>query len=92
MDEDSVPITPKQRSMRAQMASHRSWANTADRKARTEPARQASLNRFERQVDPDGTMDPAERTKRADAARKAHFSAMAYKSARARAARKAMPK
>lgn len=70
------------------MGAHASWANTSDRTARTEPARQAALSRFERQVDPDGTMDPVERTARAESARKAHFRAMAFRSARARAARK----
>jgi len=74
--------------MRAEIAANTSWANTADRNARTAPARAAALSRFERQVDPDGTMDPKERALRAESARKAHFRSMAYKSARVRAARK----
>lgn len=79
-------MTPKERKLRARLAAHTSWANTGDRAARTAPARQAAMNRFERQVDPDGTMDPAERTQRATAARSAHFAAMAYKAARSRSA------
>jgi hypothetical protein len=43
------------------MAAHTSWANTSDRSARTAAARKAQLDRFERQVDPDGTLDPQER-------------------------------
>jgi hypothetical protein len=82
-------MTPEHRSMRGQIASYTSWARTTDRSARTAPARAAARSRFETQVDPDGTMDPAERAKRAEAARKAHFRQMAYKSARARAQRKA---
>jgi len=42
------------------------------------------LDKFERQVDPDGTLDPAERALRAASARKAHFSRLALKSAQAR--------
>jgi hypothetical protein len=82
------PLTASQRSMRARAAVHASWANTEDRKARTEPARQANLNRFEKIVDPEGKMEPAERALRAESARKAHYTQLAYRSARARAARK----
>lgn len=82
-------MTPEQRKMQAEIAAHASWANTADPAARTAAARLAAYNRFERQVDPDGTMDPAERTRRAESARKAHFRQMSFKSARSRAARKA---
>ncbi|MCB1266445.1 MAG: hypothetical protein KDB56_18055 [Mycobacterium sp.] len=74
--------------MRGQIAVHESWARTPDRAARTEKARKAALDRFERQVDPDGTLPPAERAKRAENARKAYFSRLALKSAQARRARK----
>jgi hypothetical protein len=40
----------------------------------TKPARQAFWDRFEREVDPDGRLDPAERARRADMARKASFT------------------
>lgn len=76
--------TPAERSLMARIASNTSWANTADRSARTAPARRAFLDRFERQVDPDGTLPPAERARRAESARKAHFQRMARASARAR--------
>jgi hypothetical protein len=42
------------------------------------------LDKFERQVDPSGTLTPAERAKRAAHARKAHFKRLALKSAQAR--------
>jgi hypothetical protein len=87
----AAEMTPKQRQMRAEIAANTSWARTADRSARTAPARAAALSRFERQVDPEGTMDPVERAQRAESARRAHFRAMAYKSARVRAARKTSP-
>ncbi|MGA7419848.1 MAG: hypothetical protein WB765_05785 [Acidimicrobiales bacterium] len=50
----------------------------------TEPARKVFLDRFERAVDPDGTLDPAVRAKRAEHARKAYFLGLALKSAKAR--------
>ncbi|MGC0418333.1 hypothetical protein [Embleya sp. AB8] len=44
-------MTPAQRSMRARLASHTSWSNTADRRARTEPATRAgSWDRFEKAI------------------------------------------
>ena len=42
------------------------------------------MAKFEAQVDPEGTMLPAERARRAEHLRKAHFSRLALKSARAR--------
>ncbi|MDO0977176.1 hypothetical protein [Mycolicibacterium frederiksbergense] len=42
------------------------------------------LDKFEQQVDPDGTLQPAERAQRAEHARKAYFKRLALKSAQAR--------
>ena len=83
-----MSLTASERRLRAQIAANTSWANTADRQARTAPATRAALDRFERQVDPDGTLDPAERAKRAENARKAYFQQLAFKSAKARRARR----
>jgi hypothetical protein len=80
-------MTPAQRSLRARIAAHASWANTSDRAARTAAARRAALDRFERQVDPDGTLPAAERAQRGASARKAHFARLALLSAQARRAR-----
>lgn len=77
-------LTPAERSLRAQIAAHESWAHTIDRPARTANARKAMLDKFETQVDPEGKLSPAERAKRAEHARKAHFKRLALKSARAR--------
>jgi hypothetical protein len=76
------------RALQSRLAAHTSWANTTDRSARTEPARTAALGRFERQVDPDGTLPPAERERRAEHAKKAYFLDLALKSKKAREARK----
>jgi hypothetical protein len=76
--------TPAERSLRARMAAHRSWANTSDRAARTAPGRRAAMDRYEREVDPDGSLDPSERTRRADHSMRAHMIRMALRSAQAR--------
>lgn len=61
-----------------------SWSRTEDRTARTAPARSAFLDRFEREVDPDGTLSPAERQRRSESAMRAHMQRLALKSAKAR--------
>jgi hypothetical protein len=55
------------------IAAEISWARTADRSARTRPARQAFLKRFETEVDPDGKLPPEERALRANHALRAHM-------------------
>jgi hypothetical protein len=82
------PLTPEQRKLRARLAAHRSWANTADRRARTLNASEAFLKRFEREVDPDGELPTDVRVQMAESARKAFYTELAFKSARARAVRK----
>ncbi len=77
-------ITPAQRSRRARIAAHASWANTTDRTARTRPATLAFLARFERQVDPDGRLTAEERHQRAHHARTAYMLDLAERSAKAR--------
>lgn len=79
-------LTPAERSLRARLAAHIKWANTDDTSAATAAARSAFLDRFDRQVDPDGALDPAERARRAAHARKAYFTRLALASARARRA------
>jgi hypothetical protein len=82
--ERSLVSMTADRSLIARLAAHESWANTADPSARTAPARRAMLDRFERQVDPDGVLSPAERARRAGHARKAYFTRLALRSAQAR--------
>jgi hypothetical protein len=72
------------RSLIARLAAHESWARTSDPSARTEPARRALLDRFEREVDPDGLLPAEERARRAGHARKAYFTRLALRSAQAR--------
>jgi hypothetical protein len=78
---------PEQRSLRARMAAHKLHATVTDPSAHTAPARAAFLSRFEREVDPDGVLDPEERARRADHAKKAYFLRLALASSRARSSR-----
>lgn len=82
-----APLTPEQRKLRASIAAYAMWSREADPAARTAGARKAFLDRFEREVDPNGELEPAERARQAEQARKSHFRALALRSARVRAAR-----
>ncbi len=79
-----MPESITERRLRSQIAAHESWARTANRSARTAPARRAALDRFEKEVDPNGELSPQERATRAEHARKAYFTRLALKSAQAR--------
>lgn len=80
-------LSPSERVLRSRLASHSSWARTTDRSARTAPARRAALERFERQVDPEGKLPDDLRIQMAESARKAYFTSLALKSAKARRAK-----
>jgi hypothetical protein len=69
------------------IAAEISWARTRDRAARTRPAREAFLKRFEKEVDPDGTLPPEERRQRAEYAKRAYMLQLAKRSAAARKVR-----
>lgn len=69
---------PVDRSQISRIAALDRWAlHCTDRQAATAPARQAFADRWDRLVDPDGTLPPAERAARAEAAKSAHFRRMA---------------
>jgi len=76
-----VPLTPKERTLRARIAAH---SLHAQGRTNTGPARVAFDARWEREVDPDGVLSPDERSKRASHAKRAHFQRLALKSAKAR--------
>ena len=62
-----------------------------DSKAVSQPARDASpgsIGYWEREVDPESELEPAERTRRAEHAKKAYFTGLALESAKVRRARK----
>lgn len=67
-------MSPAERTLIARQAAHASWAQTEDRTARSAPGRIAADARFEKQVDPEGRLSPAERAKRAASARAAFYA------------------
>jgi hypothetical protein len=81
-------LTPAQTRLRASAAAHVQWSKTPDRTARTQAARDGFLRRFEIEVDPLSQLDPTERARRAEHARKAWMLRLALRSSRARAARR----
>jgi hypothetical protein len=79
---------PDERTIISTIAAHERWAKCDDPSAATAPARQGLAESFERQVDPNNLLPPAERSRRAEAARKAYFTRLALKSHQARRARR----
>lgn len=78
-----MALSPQQRSLRAQIAANSRWSKE-DPKEGTKPARAGYERRFEREVDPDGTLPEVERKRRAAAAMRAHMQRLALASSRAR--------
>lgn len=76
-------LTPEQRSLRARIAAH-AMHSKHDSRDTSAAGRAAFLARFEAEVDPEGVLPAAERTRRAEHARKAYFARLALKSAKAR--------
>lgn len=79
-----MEMTAQQRSHRARIAAHASWAKTSDRTARTSRGTKAFLERFERQVDPQGNLPVEIRQQMAKHARTAYMLQLAQRSAQAR--------
>lgn len=81
-----MPSTPAQ--IASRYGAHKSWANTVDRSARTQPARHRAPSSLEYHLErlpakfDDAT--PAQRVAAAEAAKRAYFLELAAKSARAR--------
>jgi len=69
-------LTPVERSLRARIAAHESWAHTEDRSARTANARKALEDKFLAEADGD--------PRRAQSLRRAYYARLALKSAQAR--------
>ena len=80
--------SPEEMAKYTKLGAYVSWAQTEDRAARTATARKAMLEKFQHAVDPDGKLTLAERAKRAEFARKAHFQRLALKSAKIRKQRR----
>jgi hypothetical protein len=78
--------TPSERSQQARMAAH-VLHSKHDSEKLTRSARAKFAERFVNEVDPDRLLPERERNRRAEQARKAYFTGLALKSARARRAR-----
>ena len=70
-------LSASQRRQRAKIAAHASWA-ARDGQELGARGQAGLMARFEREVDPDGVLPPAERERRAESAKRAHFQRMAY--------------
>src|SRR6266498_1966319 len=82
-------LSPAERTLRARLAAHTMHAQH-DARETTAAARAAFLARFEAEVDPDGALPPEERRRRAEHARSAYFTRLAFE--RAKAARQGQRK
>ncbi len=82
----SATSTTAERTLRARIGAYALHAKRDPRET-TRAARAALLAKFERQVDPQGTLDPAERARRALSARKAYFARLSLRSSIARRSR-----
>lgn len=80
-------LSPTERSLTGRIGAYQLHA-THDPRVTSLHGRQTFLASFEQKVDPDNTLSEAERTRRALAARKAHFARLALKSAQVRRQRK----
>jgi hypothetical protein len=83
----SHDLSPAERSLRARLAVHTLHA-TRDASRTTALARAGFLARFEREVDPDSTLELAERQRRAAQARSAYFTRLSLQAVKARKARR----
>lgn len=83
-------LTASQRAQRARIAAQARWLRE-DGSQGTHAAREAFMARFEREVDPDGTMHPDERERRAASARRLYFQRLAFAKSRKAAERRGEP-
>jgi hypothetical protein len=87
MARTTTPLTPRQRRLAAQIAINTRWAGASaeDRAAQGARGQAGLLARFEREVDPAGELEAAERARRAEHAYKAHMARLSLASSKARA-------
>ncbi len=81
-------VSPGEQSLRGRLAAHILHARRDSRQT-TANGRAAFLARFERDVDPTGVLDPAERHRRAMQARRAYFTRLALAAVQAKRAKRA---
>lgn len=79
----TTTFDPAEMSRRGRIGAHVTHSRHDPREL-TAPAREALLAKYEREVDPEGILDPEERRRRATHARKAHMARIARLSVIAR--------
>ena len=77
-------LTPEQKSLRGRIAANKRWSQDGDRKGQGKRGQAGLLARFERQVDPDGTLPKKERRRRAQNARAEHMARLSFLASKAR--------
>jgi hypothetical protein len=82
------PQTQAERSLQARLAAYAMHARHDSRQTSAN-GRAAFLSRFDREVDPDGVLEPEERSRRAEQARRAYFTRLSLAAAKARRAKRA---
>lgn len=84
-----MSLSPAERVLRSRAGAYKQHSLG---RTNTGPARAAYDARWAKLVDPDGVLDEAERERRAFYAKKAHYTDMAYRSARARSGKRVAQK
>jgi hypothetical protein len=82
------PPSRAERSLRARLAAYALHAQRDSRET-TANGRAAFLARFDREVDPEGLLEPDERRRRAEQARRAYFARLSLAAVKARQAKRA---
>jgi hypothetical protein len=82
------PAGQAERSLRARLAAYALHAQHDPRET-TAKGRAAFLARFDREVDPEGLLEPEERRRRAEQARRAYFARLSLAAVKARQAKRA---
>ena len=73
----------KEMALRGRIGAYKLHASHSSHEV-TAAARRGFLARFEREVDPEGKLQPGERARRAEMALRAYMAQLAYRSAKAR--------
>jgi hypothetical protein len=81
-------LSPAERSLRARLAAYAMHARH-DARRTSANGRAAFLARFDREVDPEGLLEPDERQRRAEQARRAYFARLSLAAVKARQAKRA---
>jgi hypothetical protein len=85
---DNSNLNPDQRTLRVRLAAHTHQGNADTTRVRAERIERISKDRFADQGDPDHELSSEERAQRACSARRAYYTALAFRSSRARSRRR----